>query len=151
MSEHGATGPSMSEHGAAGPSMSDPIQPTVLDARGRPIDTATRAKRPRRGWDILLSILLLMLSVATAILGFVLAVFNLAFVVDCTGLCSPGNVVGSQFGSGVAVAIILVSGTIFTMYSIIRWRRGWWAALLTFVLVVGAWVVGWILLGAAAG
>ncbi|MBN9607362.1 MAG: hypothetical protein J0G30_12205 [Actinomycetales bacterium] len=151
MSEHEGAQPSVSEHGGAQQSVSEPVRPAVLGADGRPIE-GSRPKRPRRAWDIGLSILLLLLAAATALLGFILAVFNLAFVVDCSSaLCSPGRVVGSQYGSGVAVAVILVSGTIFTMFSIVRWRRGWWAALLTFLLVLAAWIVGWVLLNAAAG
>jgi hypothetical protein len=100
-------------------------------------------ERTRKGWDIALSIVFLVLNTVVAIVGSIFAFISLAFIDYCPPGCSVDGAVNAQFAAVLAVVIIGVVGLIATIVLLATRRRGWWVGLLTLVLIAAAFVAGW--------
>lgn len=106
----------------------------------------------RKGWDIALSVFLLVLAGVVGLVGSVLAIFTLAFIDVCPPeTCSVDGALAAQFTAGLVVILAFVVGLIATIVALTRRRRGWWIALITVFGVVVIWVLGFVGYFAAVG
>ena len=106
----------------------------------------------RKGWDIALSVFLLVLAGVVGLVGSVLAIFALAFVDVCPpDTCSVDGAIAAQFTAGLVVTLAFVVGLIATIVALTRRRRGWWIALITVLAVLVIWVLGFVGYFAAVG
>lgn len=103
-------------------------------------------KRPFLGWDLAVSIAVLLLGGGFLMVAAVLDLFSAAFVGSCpVRTCSAGAAVASLGISWFVMLLLVIIGTVLTILSLVRRRRSWWIALLTLVLVVSVWIVGFVL------
>ena len=110
------------------------------------------ATRTRKGWDIALSVFLLVLAATVGIVGGILAFFSIAFIDNCPPeTCSADGAVSAQFTAALVVILAFVVGLIATIVALASRRRGWWVALLTVVIILIIWVLGFVGYFAAVG
>ena len=110
------------------------------------------ATRTRKGWDIALSVFLLLLAAAVGVVGSLLAFVSVAFLDNCPPeTCSVDGAVGAQFTAALVVILAFVAGLIATLVALATRRRGWWLALLTVVIVLASWVLGFVGYSLAVG
>lgn len=103
------------------------------------------ATRTRKGWDIALSVFLLLLAATIGALGGVFAVVALAFSDSCTNAaCNIDGAVSAQFTAALVVILAFAVGLIATIVALVTRRRGWWVALITALVVLVIWVLGFI-------
>jgi hypothetical protein len=107
--------------------------------------------RSRKGWDIALSVVFLVLATIVGIIGSIFAFISLAFIDYCPPGCSVDGAVNAQFAAVLAVVLIGAVGLIATIVLLVTRRRAWWVALLTLVLILVALVLGWLGATAAVG
>lgn len=120
-----------------------------------PTPVATAAEPPvrrYRGWDIVLSVVLLVVGAAAAGLASVLALF-LAFASDS---CGPTTCDYDQMNLGFWVALVApwgvwLLGLVATIVLLLRRRLGFWVPLVGIALGALAWVAGAWLVGSAIG
>ncbi|HEU0205859.1 MAG TPA: hypothetical protein VFQ74_04090 [Pseudolysinimonas sp.] len=117
--------------------MSDPQYTT-----GHVPQTVAEQLRPRKVWDIALSIVLLVLSYAAFLLGALFAVFSVAFIDYCPAPCSATAAAGSQVTTGVILAIVALLATILTIVLLVVRRRAWWVAGASLLIIIVGWIVG---------
>ena len=111
-----------------------------------PVPPARRAK----GWDIALSIVLLVLAGSAFGVGAFVAVFSLAFLDYCPPeTCSSDGAAAAQIGGGFVIALLALVGTVATIILLALRRRGWWVALLTLVVTILGWVGAFVLYAVA--
>lgn len=121
------------------------VQPPLATSVVSPTNAAAPVRRRRVG-DVAASIVLLVLSYSAFLIGAVFALIGLSFIDDCpSGSCSVNAAVDAQFTTGVVLAIAALVGTIVTILLLVKRRRGWWVALITFATIVVGWIVGFIL------
>ncbi|MCU1417865.1 MAG: hypothetical protein JWP32_2039 [Schumannella sp.] len=99
--------------------------------------------RTRRGWDIGLSIALLVCSVVVYAVGAFIALLGIAFFGSCNGGSCSGEAVTF---AAVALLVVIAVGIAGTVVLLVIRLRGWWVAAPTLLLVLLGWVVS-ILLG----
>ncbi|CAN5381285.1 hypothetical protein BH11ACT3_BH11ACT3_15910 [soil metagenome] len=146
----------MSERGTGTPG--DALTPTVLPAgtplpaqpaerrveSTTPASTAAAAsrpknRRPRKGWDIGVSIMFLLLSYVAFSVGAVLGVLAIAFFTGCNSSgCGTGD---TPYIGAVTLAALAVIGTLATVTLLVFRRRGWWLAAATFATMVLGWII----------
>jgi uncharacterized BrkB/YihY/UPF0761 family membrane protein len=103
------------------------------------------ATRTRKGWDIALSVFLLLLAATLGVVGSILAFVSIAFIDNCPPeSCSVDGAVSAQFTAALLVILAFVAGLIATIVALATRRRGWWVALLTAVVVLVIWVLGFV-------
>ena len=100
-------------------------------------------ERTRKGWDVALSIVWLVVATVVAIVGSIFAFLSLAFIDYCPAGCSVDAAVNAQFAAVLAVVIIGVVGLIATIVLLATRRRAWWVGVVTLVLISAAFVAGW--------
>jgi len=106
----------------------------------------TPTKRPILGWDIAVSIAVLLLGGGFLVVAAVIDLFSSAFVDRCpVRTCSAGAAVASLGISWFVMLLLVIIGAVLTIVSLVRRRQSWWIALLTLVLVVAVWIVGFVL------
>ena len=109
-----------------------------------------RAARPRRTWDLVLSIALLLLLLAfTAI-----AAFAGAFLAFASDSCSADSCNYGALNAGILIAmispvVIALVAIIATVLLLVRRRLAFWAPLVAFVLITAVWIGAAILVGSA--
>ena len=109
-------------------------------------------QRTRKGWDIALSVFLLVLAAVAGIVGGFLGFISIAFLDDCPeATCSEDGAVSAQFTAALVVMLAFVVGLIATIVTLSARRRGWWVALLTVLAVLVVWVLGFVGYFAAVG
>ena len=106
--------------------------------------TVAKQVRVRKVWDIALSIILLVLSYATFLIGALFAVFSVAFIDYCPEPCHADAASSAQVITGIILAIVALLGTIATIILLVLRRRGWWVAAVTLLLVIVGWIGGFI-------
>lgn len=127
--------------------------PRPAPTAAAPAPTATEpSPRGHRGWDIVLSVVLLVVGAAAAGLASVLALF-LAFASDS---CGSGTCDYDQMNVGFWVALVApwgvwLLGVVATIMLLVRRRLGFWVPLVGIALGAVAWVVGAWLVGSAIG
>lgn len=109
-----------------------------------PAPPAQRATRPVRTWDLVLSIVLLVLDIALALLLMVFAAFSVMASDPC-GSSVQCNY--DQMGAGIAVAFIApvaitVLGIAATIVLLVLRRLAFWVPLVTMVLAVAGFAIG---------
>jgi uncharacterized membrane protein len=110
------------------------------------------ATRTRKGWDIALSVFLLLLAAVVGVVGTILAFVSIAFIDNCPPeTCSVDGAVGAQFTAALVVILAFVAGLIATIVALATRRRGWWLGLVTVFLVLLSWVLGFVGYFAAVG
>ena len=111
------------------------------------MSTAVAAPRPRRvprGWDIGLTVGLLVLDLAIAVLAGFAGLF-LVFASDSCGSGSTCNSVGLSLGVAVAVfapAVVLLIAVTVAVILLVRRRVAFWVPLAGLLLMGAAWAVG---------
>lgn len=106
----------------------------------------TPTKRPILGWDIAVSIAVLLLGGGFLVVAAVIDLFSAAFVDHCpVRTCSAGAAVASLGISWFVMLLLVIIGAVLTIVSLVRRRQSWWIALLTLVLVVAVWIAGFVL------
>jgi hypothetical protein len=109
------------------------------------VSAGVLVERTRKGWDIALSVFLLVLAATAGIVGAALAVVALAFSDSCmTVTCDVDAAVSAQFSAALVVILAFAVGLIATIVALATRRRGWWIALLTVVVVLAIWVLGFV-------
>ncbi|MFC0682679.1 DUF6264 family protein [Lysobacter korlensis] len=110
-----------------------------------PSAAATAAPlRPRRTWDLVLSIVLLVLVAALGLLLFALA----PFLVMASDSCGASTVCDSgQIGSGFLVAwvgppVVILLGIVATIVLLVLRRLAFWVPLAAALAGIGVFVVG---------
>jgi uncharacterized BrkB/YihY/UPF0761 family membrane protein len=108
--------------------------------------------RQRAVWDIILSVVFLVLAVGGALVGAVSQVFILAFTDYCPQTtCHINEAVNSVFVTWAVIAVVLLASIVATIVRLIRRRRGWWVALIGAVVVYVGALVGFVLYVSAVG
>jgi hypothetical protein len=106
----------------------------------------TPTRRPILGWDIAVSIAVLLLGGGFLVVAAVIDLFSAALVGSCpVRTCSAGAAVASLGISWFVMFLLVIIGSVLTIVSLVRRRQSWWIALLTVVLVVAVWIVGFVL------
>ena len=116
------------------------------------VPTSDVATRTRKGWDVAVSVVLLVLAAAVGIVGGIVAFVSVAFLDNCPPeSCSVDGAVSAQFTAALVVILAFVVGLIATIVTLATRRRGWWVALLTVVVLVVVWLLGFVGYFAAVG
>lgn len=103
-------------------------------------------KRPRPGWDIAVSIGVLLLAGGFLVIAAIIDLFSAALVGNCPiRNCSAGAAVASLGISWFIMFLLITIGAVLTIVSLVRRRRSWWIAVLVLVLVVAVWIIGFVL------
>jgi len=106
----------------------------------------TPTRRPILGWDIAVSIAVLLLGGGFLVVAAVIDLFSAALVGSCpVRTCSAGAAVASLGISWFVMFLVAIIGAVLTIVSLVRRRQSWWIALVTVVLVVAVWIVGFVL------
>ena len=108
----------------------------AVPASVTPATPVVRAPRTRKGWDIGLSIALLVCSVIVYAVGAVIAYFALAFFGSCGDHGCSGEGVTFAF---YALPWLIGVGILGTVVFLIVKLRGWWFAAPTLALVLLGW------------
>jgi len=111
--------------------------------------TVVKQLRQRAAWDVAVSIVLIVFTNTSFVLGAIFAIFGIAFIDYCPEGCNADSAVGIQFATGAILAVIALLGSVLTIVLIVRRRRGWWLALTSLLIVVIGWMVGFLLFAAA--
>ena len=107
---------------------------------------AMSTKRPLVGWDIAVSIGILLLGGGSLMIAAVIDLFSAALVTNCpVRTCSAGAAVASLGISWFVMFLLVTIGAVLTIISLLRRRRSWWIALLALVLVIAVWIIGFVL------
>ncbi|MCU1586111.1 MAG: hypothetical protein JWM49_2667 [Microbacteriaceae bacterium] len=103
-------------------------------------------RRPIIAWDLVVSIVILAAGLVFLMISAVVDLFSAALIGSCPRRsCNPGEAVASLGISWFVMLLIVAAGAIVAIVLIRRRRHSWWVALLAFVLMVAAWIVGFIL------
>lgn len=106
----------------------------------------TPTRRPILGWDIAVSIAVLLLGGGFLVVAAVIDLFSAALVGSCpVRTCSAGAAVASLGISWFVMFLVAIIGAVLTIVSLVRRRQSWWIALVTVVLVVAVWIFGFVL------
>jgi hypothetical protein len=111
--------------------------------------TVVKQLRQRAVWDVAISIVLIVFTNTSFILGAIFAIFGIAFIDYCPEGCNANSAVGIQFATGAILAFVALLGSVVTIVLLVRRRRGWWVALTSLLIVVIGWIVGFLLFAAA--
>jgi hypothetical protein len=112
----------------------DNVQPTVL----------SRNPRTRATWDIIVTVVLLVLGLGIALLGSFLGLM-LAFVSDSCGSSTTCDT--NQIGLGITVAAIgvwppmLIAIVLSIVFLVVR-LRAFWIPIVAIVLMAAVWAIG---------
>ena len=91
-------------------------------------------RRPRKGWDIALTIVFLVGVAPLAFCCVLLAVTSLVFLDNCPHPC---NLLSSiTVDLGLFAAAVAFAGTIASIVLLAVRRRAWWVALATFAAIL---------------
>ena len=121
----------------------------VQSTQGHVPQTVAKQVRPRKVWDIALSIVLLVCSYVAFLVGALFAVFSVAFIDYCPEPCSATAAAGSQATVGVVLAIVALVATILTIVLLVARRRAWWVAAAALLIIIVGWIVGFAFYAAA--
>jgi hypothetical protein len=114
--------------------------------------TSPNPPRHRAVWDIVLSVVFLVLALVTAIIGALSQFFIVAFTDDCpSDTCHIGQGVAGLALTWGVVAVIALAATVITIVLLVQRRRAWWVALIAFVVVIAGAVTAFALYVTAVG
>lgn len=106
--------------------------------------------RRRAGWDLALSVGLLVVSYAVYWIAFVFAFLQLSLLAPCAsagcGTVQAGTV---QFLAALVLFLVGVLGTAGVVVLQVLRRRSWWAAAATLVVTLGGWILASVLFQAS--
>lgn len=111
------------------------------------------SERKRALWDIILTVILLVVTVIAASIASLFGLF-LAFMSDSCGAVGECNI--DQLGVGMALAVggvwlAPVAAIVAAVVLLVLRRRAFWVALLGLVLVGAIWALGFALAAGAVG
>lgn len=119
---------------------------------GYPAFGASPTPPRRSGWDIAVSIALLVVTVLVGVVAGFLGLFLLAFLDHCPpATCSVDGAVNAVFTALLAAGALGVVGASVTVVQLIRARPAWPFAVGTFALCVLALAIGMAAYSAAVG
>jgi MFS family permease len=95
--------------------------------------------RTRQVWDIVISIIFLVLGLATFGIGGVLSVFLAAFTDNCPpATCNAELGLSAVFGIYGVAAVLFFIALVVTIVLLVLRRRGWWVALIGLAVSIAA-------------
>jgi hypothetical protein len=127
-------------------------QPGAQYTQSHVPQTVVKQLRQRAAWDVAISIVLIVFTNVSFILGAIFALLGTAFTSTCRMgeyACETVSAQSVPFAVGAILAFIALLGSVLTIVLLVRRRRGWWLALTTLLIVVIGWVVGFLLFAAA--
>lgn len=99
--------------------------------------------RPRRTWDIVLSVLLLLGSYGAFFIGLVVGLVSVAVTAECRGdECDLARAAsGGLLGFAAGIALLDFLATIGTILLLVTRRLAWWLPASAFGLTILGWIV----------
>lgn len=114
--------------------------------------TSQEVVRQRRGWDIALSIVFMVVAVLALIIGLFLQLFAVAFTDSCPPATCNSDLGISEVGIvWSVVGIVLLVSIVMTIVFLVIRRRAWWIALIGLAVVLAGAVLAFALYIAAVG
>jgi uncharacterized BrkB/YihY/UPF0761 family membrane protein len=114
--------------------------------------TSPSQPRPRAVWDIVLSIVFLVIAVVTSLIAAISQLFVLAFTDYCpAATCNSDEGVTRVLTTWTVIAILLIASIVFTIVLLVKRRRAWWVAMIGLLVVIIGAIVGFVLYLAAVG
>jgi hypothetical protein len=103
-----------------------------------------RTPRPRRTWDLVLTIVLLVLSVGLGIVLFLIAPFLFMASDPCgaSTQCDTGQIAGGALLAWFAPPVVLLVGLIVAVILLIARRVAFWVPLVASALAIGVFFLG---------
>jgi hypothetical protein len=100
--------------------------------------------RPRRTWDLVLSIVLLILSVLLGLVLFLIAplLFMASDPCGSSTACDSGQIAGGVLFAWFAPPVVLVTGIVVGILLLVRRRIAFWVPLTASLLAVGVFFMG---------
>ncbi|MEO8528088.1 MAG: hypothetical protein ABI435_03325 [Pseudolysinimonas sp.] len=112
--------------------------------------TIVTPPRPRKVWDIVLSIVLLVFTYGAFLIGAVFTLLALAFTDNCTPeTCNTALATDTVFTAGALIALVGLVATVVVVVLLLRRFRAWWVAAAALVLTILGWIVSFALYAAA--
>ncbi len=107
-------------------------------------------KRPRAMWDIVLTVILLILGIVAAVFGSFAGIF-LVFLSDSCGSTTCNS---DQMGFGITLATLgvwlpIVASVIVSIVFLVLRRRTFWVPIAGIVLAAAVWALGFALTAGA--
>ena len=124
------------------PAARPPLRPEVVGFAAQP--------RRRKIWDVALSIVLLMFTIGSFLIGAVFSLLGFAFTDNCPpATCDVQAGTSIVFTMGISIAVFDLLATIGTIALLVVRFRAWWLAALALVATIVGWIVSFALYGAA--
>ncbi|MEO5534913.1 MAG: hypothetical protein ABIR17_07245 [Pseudolysinimonas sp.] len=106
--------------------------------------------RPRKVWDIALSVILLVLTYAAFLIGATFMLLALAFTDKCTPeTCNTALASHSAIIAGALIALVGLVATAVVVVLLVRRFRAWWVAAAALALTILGWIISFAIYGAA--
>jgi hypothetical protein len=103
-------------------------------------------------WDIVVSIVLMVVAALTALVGGFLQLFVFAFTDDCPpATCHIDQATNDIFTTWAIVGFVFVASIVVTIVLLVKRRRGWWVAMIGLLAVIAGGVVAFALYSTAVG
>lgn len=112
---------------------------TTLPARVR-----ASGARPRRTWDLILSIVLLVLALGLGLILFLIApmLFMASDPCGASATCDSGQIAGGVLVAWFGPPVPILAGLITTVVLLLRRRLAFWVPLAASALAVGVFFLG---------
>ncbi len=110
----------------------------------QPAAIAASDARPRRTWDLVLSIVLLVLAAGLGLLMFALAPF-LVMASDSCGastVCDSGQIAAGFLVAWIGPVAVVVAGIVATIVLLVLRRLAFWIPLASSALAIGIFLIG---------
>jgi hypothetical protein len=105
----------------------------------------TVARVQRVVWDVVLTIILLVATLAILLASAFFDFIAVAFTDYCPEPCHAGAGVAVVFTVWVCMAVIALIGIIVSIIRLVRGRRAWWIALIALgLIIVGSVAAFWL-------
>jgi uncharacterized BrkB/YihY/UPF0761 family membrane protein len=109
-------------------------------------------QRTRAVWDIVLSIVFLVIAIVLTVLGGLLGLFSAAFTDNCpASTCNQSLGIAELFGVYGFLIVAVVVAIILTIVFLTRRRRAWWLGASAIVLSIVCAIAAEALYSAAVG
>lgn len=116
-----------------------------------PASAAGTARRPRRTWDLVLTIVLLLVAIGVALFASVFGVLLLAFGSDSCGArpCDYDVMTTGMFVAMIGPWVPAVLALIVSIVLLVLRRLAFWVPIVSGVLSIAALVLGFVIAGSA--
>ncbi len=113
---------------------------------------AVAPRRPRRTWDLVLTIVFLVLSIGVALLASVFGVFLLAFGSDsCVARdCDYDVITTGMFVAMIGPWVPVLLALVVSIVLLVTRRLAFWVPIVGGALSIGALILGFVIAGSGA-